>query len=86
MSKLQQCSAEASADINLLLSKYDVRIVLAVLGARFAEVFAAALAAGVDRRYGLEVLTGSLDCAFTPPEKPPAVIYMDGDEVLGRKQ
>jgi hypothetical protein len=86
MTKLQECGAEVARAANVALSKYDVRLVLASLGVSFAETFSAALAAGVDRRYVLEVLVGVIDCAFTAPAKPPAVTYIDGDEVLGRKQ
>lgn len=85
MSKLRECGDEGTALVEELLGKYDVRIVLPVLGVRFAEVAAAALAAGIARRYVLDVLIGVLDCTLTPQSEPPAVTYLDGDEILGRK-
>jgi hypothetical protein len=84
--KLFQCSAEVSAAVSDVIGRYDVRHVLAALGARFAEVAGAAMAVGVDRRFVAEILAGTIDCMYTPPSKTPEVIYVDGDQVLGRKQ
>lgn len=85
MSKLQACSDEATTAVNALVEKYDVRLVLASIAARFAELSAVALAVGVERRFVHEIVVGALDIAFTPTKTTPQVIYIDGNEVLGRK-
>lgn len=86
MSKLTECVDELAPVCDALRGKYDIRIVLGVLGSQLAVTAAAALAGGVSRRYVAEIVAGTLDSAYTPLEKKPIVHYFDGEESLGRKQ
>lgn len=86
IASLNACSDEISAAVNAATGKHDVRNVLAALGASLATVGSAAMSAGVERRFVLEIVIGTLDCALTPPEKAPVVMYMDDGQFIGRKQ
>ncbi|MGH8235491.1 MAG: dATP/dGTP diphosphohydrolase domain-containing protein [Steroidobacteraceae bacterium] len=50
MSKLRECQDSILPAVTEALSKYDVRLVIAVLGGHLGAVAASALAAGVERR------------------------------------
>ena len=85
MADLQKCRDEVTRLTASLIERYDVRAVAASLGSAFATVCSTSMAAGM-RQFTLEVLVGTLDQFFTPPEKPPVVYYKDQGQLLGRKQ
>lgn len=83
--RLKECNAELTNVIDEIVERYDFRDVLVVLGARFAEVGAAAMATGVERCFVAGVVGGTLERLYTPPKKAPESSYIDDDQVLERK-
>lgn len=84
--QLDACSDEINAVVLAAANKYDVRLVLAALGAQLGLVSQTAIAAGIEQRYILEIAIGSLECSLAPAPKAPTVFYIDGEQNLGRKQ